>query len=99
MQTEKDVQMKVTKKFHFGSTIMYYNEHNQLHCENGPAISWSDGVEQWWINGKLHRVDGPAVTDPDGYQSWWLNDIQYSHGEWLYLLSIEYKWKEFCEVH
>ena len=28
----------------------YLNE--KLHRENGPAIEYSDGHKEWWINGK-----------------------------------------------
>lgn len=34
---------------------------------------FSDGTQEWYLNGKLHREDGPACIWPDGYQEWWLN--------------------------
>ena len=46
-----------------------------LHREDGPAMEWPDGYQEWYFNGKLHREDGPAVDDPNGYKAWYL------HGE------------------
>lgn len=34
-----------------------------LHREDGPAVEWKDGSEEWYINDVLHREDGPAVID------------------------------------
>jgi hypothetical protein len=34
---------------------------------------YSDGRQEWYLNGKLHREDGPAIIHPDGTQEWWLN--------------------------
>ena len=30
---------------------LYYNNANQLHRTDGPAIEWSDGEEGWWLKG------------------------------------------------
>lgn len=37
-----------------------YRLNGKLHCEDGPAIEYSDGSKAWYINGKRHRLDGPA---------------------------------------
>ena len=44
-----------------------------LHREDGPAVEYSDGTKEWWVNGKPHRTDGPAVEFHDGHKEWWLN--------------------------
>jgi len=31
-----------------------------LHRKNGPAIEFSDGKKEYYLNGELHRVEGPA---------------------------------------
>ena len=54
-------------------TTRYYNENNQLHRENGPAVEWYDGAKSWLQNGKYHRLDGPAYEYDDEDKSWYLN--------------------------
>jgi hypothetical protein len=54
--------------------IRWYNEKNQLHREDGPAIIYADGDKEWFINDKLHREDGPAIIYADGDKFWYLND-------------------------
>jgi len=44
-----------------------------LHREDGPAVEWSDGHKEWFLNGILHREDGPAIEYVDGSKSWHLN--------------------------
>ena len=60
----------------------YRNEKGQLHKTNGPALIWSDGRKEWWINGKRHREDGPAVEWDDGIKSWYLNGIEYTEDQY-----------------
>jgi len=60
-----------------------YTIFGKLHRENGPAVIYSDGTQEWHLNDKLHREDGPAVEDlrcfapaniyPNGEQHWYLN--------------------------
>lgn len=33
-----------------------------LHCANGPAMTYADNSEVWFIHGHAHRADGPAIT-------------------------------------
>lgn len=54
-------------------TIRWYNENNELHREDGPAIEWFNGSKSWYLNGNLHREDGPAAEYSDGYKAWFLN--------------------------
>jgi hypothetical protein len=56
-----------------GLVTYYYNEKNELHRDDGPAIEHADGYKEWWLNGKLHRTDGPAVEDTRGNKYWWIN--------------------------
>jgi len=44
-----------------------------FHRDDGPAIIWADGHQEWWVNGQRHRDDGPAVIRDDGTQEWWIN--------------------------
>lgn len=54
-------------------TVSYYNENDQLHRVDGPAVEHPDGTKRWYINGLLHRTDGPAFEQPNGYKAWYLN--------------------------
>jgi hypothetical protein len=55
----------------------YYNNDNQLHREDGPAVERADGTKRWYINDKLHRIDGPAVEYPNGSKIWYQNDKRH----------------------
>lgn len=52
------------------------NSLGQLHCDDGPAVEWTDGQKEWWVNGELHRLDGPAIEAAYGHhdhQEWWVD--------------------------
>ena len=49
------------------------NNKGQLHRVNGPALEWTDGTKQWFVNGDRHREDGPAVEWSRGGKEWWEN--------------------------
>ena len=42
------------------------------HREDGPAVIYSNGTQEWYFNGKLHREDGPAVISKS-YDAWYIN--------------------------
>ena len=54
-------------------TKVWKNDNGNLHREDGPAVIFPDGIQQWHINGKLHREDGPAAIYSDGTQFWYIN--------------------------
>ena len=54
-------------------TCKYYNNANQLHRTDGPAIEHTDGSKSWWQNGLLHRTDGPAIEYAEGEKMWHQN--------------------------
>ena len=58
-------------------TITYYNDNENLHREDGPAIIWDNGDKEWYVNGKCHRIDGPAIIFNNNSHEWLVNDIQY----------------------
>lgn len=49
-----------------------------LHREDGPAITFEDGSEEWYIHGKLHREGGPATTQKYGLCEWWQHDRRHN---------------------
>ena len=54
-------------------TICWYNDKDEFHRLDGPAIEFVDGTKQWCVEGKLHRLDGPAVEFADGTKAWYVN--------------------------
>ena len=63
-----------------------------LHKEDGPAIKWNNGDEEWFIYGKLHQLECPAITRY-GTKQWFKNGrrhridgpaVEYANGhkEW-----------------
>lgn len=51
-------------------TAWYHND--QLSRQDGPARVWSDGLEEWLLQGKRHRYDGPAVYG-NGIEEYWFD--------------------------
>jgi hypothetical protein len=76
--TEEEFKLKMNakeypKKEVASEGIFWRNEKGEYHREDGPAIEWSSGAKEWWLNGKLHRKDGPAVEYANGDKNWFLN--------------------------
>lgn len=45
----------------------------RLHDEDGPALIYPDGRQEWYLNGRLrrkNRENGPTLIYPDGRQEW-----------------------------
>ncbi len=53
--------------------IVWSDDDGQWHRDDGPAILWPDGTQDWYRHGKIHREDGPAVIRADGTRIWWQN--------------------------
>ena len=58
-------------------TRCYFNNTNQLHRTDGPAIEYADGSKSWYQNGLLHRTDGPAIEWTCGRKEWYQNDKRH----------------------
>ena len=52
---------------------IYFDNNNDFHREDGPAIIEANGSKEWWQNGNLHRIDGPAIEQVNGHKEWWQN--------------------------
>ena len=70
-------------------TRRYFNNADELHRTDGPAVEWAGGTKSWYQNGQLHRTDGPAVERSDGTKEWAQNGqrhrtdgpaIEYANG-------------------
>jgi len=66
---------KVTVDEH--KTIRWYNDKDEYHRLDGPAIEWANGTKEWYVDGKLHRLDGPAIEWSDGSKEWWVDGKQH----------------------
>ena len=68
----------VTKLLGNGTEIReIFNNHHQLHNENGPAVE-TNFSEEWYINGKKHRKGAYAVLiKKDDYirAEWWQDGV------------------------
>ena len=53
------------------------------HREDGPAIKYITGSEEWYLNGKRHRTDGPAIMYDTEYRCWYINGTPMTEAEFL----------------
>ena len=53
-------------------TKYWYNQQDQLHRDDGPAVEHSNGDKYWYQQDNLHREDGPAAEYADGTKEWWI---------------------------
>ena len=60
----------------FGSR-RYYNGAGQVHRDEGPAVEYWDGAQEWYQNGRLHRTNGPAAVYADGDKHWYQNGVRH----------------------
>ena len=56
-----------------GYCYCWYNEKDEPHREDGPALEYDDGTKHWYQNGLHHRLDGPAIESIDGSKFWYKN--------------------------
>jgi len=61
----------------------WYNEANQLHRLDGPAVDDVHGIKCWYQNGQCHRLDGPAVEYANGDKYWYIEDEELTEAEFL----------------
>jgi len=72
----------------YNNKIEWVNKSKKLHRVDGPAIIFTNGHKEWYLNGKLHRVDGPAIEWYNGMKSWFLNGYHFvSEQEWFKTLA------------
>ena len=73
-------------------TYIAYRVEGKLHREEGlPAIEFTNGNSQWWINNCLHRKDDlPAVVNKSTYE--W-----YKQGELYKAVYDEFEYYDFSD--
>lgn len=82
----------------FGDKFYYKDKQMTiLHREDGPAVKYSDGHKEWYINGERHRLDGPAVEYTDGGKGWRINGSYLSEEE--FLKQIDPKGENYVIMH
>ena len=59
----------------------WFNEENQKHREEGPAVEWPNGTKYWFKEGQLHRENGPAFEQADGTKYWYLYGNQVTEDQ------------------
>ena len=59
-----------------------YNHRGELHCEDGPAITYPSGTMCWMINGDLHREDGPAIVWCNNTHEWYYKGVRYEKSDY-----------------
>jgi len=71
-----------------------------IHRENKPAVEWSDGSKEWYLNGLRHREDGPAQEYCGEYSvyRWYLNGKEYSKKEYLKIINLMNKSRVLNEI-
>lgn len=62
------------KKTKAGTFCYLDSDQTILHCENGPAITWINGSQEWYVNGARHRNNAPAVVFAFGGEKWYRNN-------------------------
>ena len=49
---------------------------------------WSDGINQWFVDGKLHRLDGHAWEGSNGRKLWYVDGKQVTKEQCELLHSV-----------
>jgi len=57
-------------------TKRYYKDREMTvyHRTDGPAVEWSNGDKEWYVDGERHRLDGPAIECSNGDKGWWIDN-------------------------
>jgi len=67
--------------------VIKRNANNELHCDDGPAVSWSDGAGQYYLDGHaLGRLGYKIITAPEQLTA---DDIRHEDNEEVKRLAIE----------
>jgi len=56
----------------------WYNQNDEYHRLDGPAVELVNGHKAWYQNDKRHRLDGPAVEYADGDKEWWIKNRKFT---------------------
>lgn len=63
-------------EFRTADTLSITLPNGDRHCDNGPAIIYCGGTEEWYQDGECHRDNGlPAVVTRDWAMGWYKRDL------------------------
>jgi len=86
---------KVEENHH--GTKRYYNDKEQLHRLDGPAVEFKDGTKYWYINGNNHRNIDPSNQWQYRIKYWCFKDKAHRIGgpcssafSWWFIHGKEY---------
>lgn len=57
-----------------------------FHREDGPAVTYSDGAQYYFVNNKLHRLDGPAIIKSNNTEQYFIDNKEYEKREYYKVL-------------
>lgn len=73
--------MEIKKSVDSDGIVRYYDkESNVLHREDGPAVEYPNGGEEWYQYGKRHREGGPALVMHYGEKHWFKQGKHHREG-------------------
>jgi hypothetical protein len=75
-------------KFYYkdGTISGRWNPSKILHRLDGPAVEYTNGDKEWWVDGRCHRIDGPAIEWADGDKAWYIDSVFYSEQDFNKLI-------------
>jgi hypothetical protein len=79
---------------------VWYNQKDEHHRTDGPAIIRANGSEYWYVNGELHRTDGPAIIRANGSEYWYVNgeNITSEVQDWMAVKCVTWPWDTITQV-
>jgi hypothetical protein len=72
----------LTKTTYTYGTVEYINTKGEIHRIGGPALIWSDGTQEYYLEDKMHRTNGPAIVYTDGSSEYWVGGVKYTEDEY-----------------
>jgi hypothetical protein len=62
-------------------TIRWFNDKDEYHRLDGPAVEMANGYKAWYVDDKLHRLDGPALEYASGFKEWYVDGKEMTEEE------------------
>ena len=61
----------------------WWTKGNKLHRDDGPAVIYPNGDQEWYRFGERHRDDGPAIdaSRTEGLEEWFINGKRHREGD------------------
>jgi hypothetical protein len=62
------------------NSYQVWRRNGKLHREDGPAVVYESGAQEYWLDDKRHCVEGPAIIWANGSQEWWYEGKRHREG-------------------